>query len=527
MIGLDIYFNKWISIGADADAPVSLPPAPQAAAIPADVSAAIGHAAPMRQLYNSRAAARLRFVPTAHLGIHFREKANRRRRGCQVSPQRQEVSTMGLRPRAACTPADPGGLSAVHEPKRCANEIALGLAMLSGVLATLRWFVPAILPAVLFAMLVRRTDERREPPWLVATTFVLGSLAGVVRPLLVGRRRRLTGLDVRVSAAGESGALVFLFFVVAPAQEAAKVAAAWPAFRPEALRRALRRGRLRRRRRPRLRRRRELLRPPRAPHGRHLDRAGAPRAARARLLRLPLGIRPRTRQALEGARPDLPRRLRRDDRRSRPLRALRLRPRPRGAARGDAAARRDGVRRLDARARPAQRGTGPRASRRARASRASRAGAVPRASPPYAIPARRADEPVKVRWVFFGSLVTIGAMIVGLGGRRPRGAPAPHRPARRSTSTTWAPPPRCSSSASGLLASFPTSGWLIARAAGTHTLLEPALASVLALVITLDRLGFAAPFTVVFALALLSHRLGLACAGAWVGRVAELTFGFR
>jgi hypothetical protein len=70
----------------------------------------------------------------------------------------------------------------------------------------------------------------------------------------------------------------------------------------------------------------------------------------------------------------------------------------------------------------------------------------------------------------------------------------------------------------GLLGSFPTSGWLIARAAGVHTLLEPALATVLALGVTLVALGFAAPFTLVFALALSPIAWILSCAGAWVGR---------
>jgi hypothetical protein len=70
----------------------------------------------------------------------------------------------------------------------------------------------------------------------------------------------------------------------------------------------------------------------------------------------------------------------------------------------------------------------------------------------------------------------------------------------------------------GLLGSFPTSGWLIARAAGVQTLLEPALACVLALAITLIALGVAAPFTLVFALALAPIAWILSCAGAGVGR---------
>jgi hypothetical protein len=72
----------------------------------------------------------------------------------------------------------------------------------------------------------------------------------------------------------------------------------------------------------------------------------------------------------------------------------------------------------------------------------------------------------------------------------------------------------------GLLASFPTSGWLIARAAGARSLLEPALAAVLALALTLVTLGFAAPVTVVFALALSPIAWLLSCLGAWIGRAA-------
>ncbi len=42
----------------------------------------------------------------------------------------------------------------------------------------------------------------------------------------------------------------------------------------------------------------------------------------------------------------------------------------------------------------------------------------------------------------------------------------------------------------------------------------------LALVVTLVALGFAAPFTVVFALALSPIAWVLSCVGAWVGREA-------
>jgi RsiW-degrading membrane proteinase PrsW (M82 family) len=99
------------------------------------------------------------------------------------------------------------------------------------VLATLRWVLFAAIPAGLFAVLIYRTDRNREPPWLVVVTFALGSVAALAAHYLTEQARRLTGLDVRVSVAGEQGALVFLFLVVAPLREAGKVAAVWPAFR--------------------------------------------------------------------------------------------------------------------------------------------------------------------------------------------------------------------------------------------------------------------------------------------------------
>ena len=128
---------------------------------------------------------------------------------------------------------------------------------------------------------------------------------------------------------------------------------------------------------------------------------------------------------------------------------------------------------------------------------------------------RRADEPVKVRWILLGALVTLGAMIVGLAG----GVVAAHvlhidlSTVNEHELSTAAPALLLGM---GLLGSFPTSGWLVARAANVRTLLEPALASVLALVVTLVALGFAAPFAVIFGLAISPIAWVLSCAGAWV-----------
>ena len=73
----------------------------------------------------------------------------------------------------------------------------------------------------------------------------------------------------------------------------------------------------------------------------------------------------------------------------------------------------------------------------------------------------------------------------------------------------------------GLFSAFPTSGYLIAKASNVSRLLEPALATGLALVLTLVVVGLAAPVAVVFAVACSPVAFGLACAGAMVGRTAR------
>jgi RsiW-degrading membrane proteinase PrsW (M82 family) len=386
-------------------------------------------------------------------------------------------------------------------------------------LAILRWLLPATLPAVLFTVLVYRTDPRREPPWLVVVTFVLGSVAALVALLIASRAAGLTGLDVRVSAAGESGALVFLFFVVAPTQEAGKVAAAWPAFLSKHFDEpydgvvyaaasslgfaAVENG--------------FVL---------HAHPSGAIWIWRA-LLALPAHVffaclwgyalgRAKHGKARVPIFPAafvasiVAHGLYAHFVYGRGPGAL-LAVSPLLLVMGFVAwflAR-------DLR----QRGERPSRLPSSSGSRLSRLSVA--AQPPSLSAVRsaltRADEPVKVRWVLFGSLVTIGAMLMGLAA----GVVAA-RLMHVDLSTVDEHDVGAASPVIllgiGLLASFPTSGWLIARAAGVRTLLEPALACVLALVITLVGLGVAAPFTVVFALALSPIAWVLSCVGAWIGR---------
>lgn len=386
-------------------------------------------------------------------------------------------------------------------------------------LAILRWLLPATLPAILFAVLVHRTDARREPAWLVVLTFVLGSVAALVALLVTTRAASLTGLDVRVSLAGERGALVFLFFVFAPVQEAAKVAAAWPAFLSKHFDEpydgvvyassaalgfaAVENG--------------FIL---------HAHPAGAIWLART-LLSLPAHVffaclwgyaLGRAKHA-KARIPIFPAAF---------VATIVLHGLYTHFVYGRGPGALLGVTPLlalmgffawllgrDLRAR------GDRPSRLSSfgSGRLSRLSAV--TAPPSLSAVRsaltRADAPVKIRWVLFGSIVTIGAMLVGL----VAGVVGAHLLGIDLSTVDdhdiGAAAPVLLLGV-GLLASFPTSGWLIARAAGVQTLLEPALACVLALIITLVGLGLAAPFTVVFALALSPIAWVLACFGAWVGR---------
>lgn len=384
-------------------------------------------------------------------------------------------------------------------------------------LETLRWLLLAILPAALFAVLVHRTDENREPSWLVVLTFALGAVAGLVVQLITIRVATLTGLDMRVSVAGEGGALVFLFLVVAPTQEAGKVAAAWPAFLSKHFDEqydgvvysaasalgfaAVENG--------------FVL---------HAHPAGAIWIARA-LLSLPahvffaclwgyaLGRAKHTKDRI----PLFPIAF---------LASI--------AAHGLYAhfvyGRGPGAL-LAVTPLLAMMGLVTWMLGRDLQTRGGRASLVPSvsssrlsrlsASPPSLSAVRsalmRADEPVKVRWIVFGALITIGAMIMGLAA----GVVAAHA-MHIDLSTVddhdvGAAAPVLLLGI-GLLASFPTSGWLIARAAAVRTLLEPALATVVALVVTVVALGLAAPVTVVFALALSPIAWVLACFGAWIAR---------
>lgn len=385
-------------------------------------------------------------------------------------------------------------------------------------MSVLRWLVPAILPAILLAVGVFYTDKRREPVWLVSLTFVLGAVFGGVAFWIEAKAAAFTGLDIRASVSGEAGALLFLFALVAPVREAAKVAAAWGAFR-----------------------------------SRHFDEpydglvyAGAAALGfaaidNAILLRAhPTGGIWFARAAIA-----LPAHLFFASAWGYALGRAKQLKRP-GAifpgtwliatlghalyahfvfGRGPGAIvavlplllmmgvlvwfmARD------------LRGRGERSSRNPE-NRLSRLSFDSISQPPSLRTVRnalkRADQPLKVRWILLGALVTLGTMFSGLAASIAFGhwAHVDFSVVDEHDVSTTAP---VALLGSGLLAAFPLAGFLIARASNVRTLLEPALASALAILITLIVLGFTAPIGLVFALAFSPIAWAFACAGAWVGR---------
>lgn len=88
-----------------------------------------------------------------------------------------------------------------------------------------------LLPAAALLWLLWRTDRQREPLGWVVGTAVLGVVAGLAAFYVRTKVGALTHLGIDVNAAGQGYALVYMFAFYAPFGEAAKVAAAWPAFR--------------------------------------------------------------------------------------------------------------------------------------------------------------------------------------------------------------------------------------------------------------------------------------------------------
>jgi hypothetical protein len=131
---------------------------------------------------------------------------------------------------------------------------------------------------------------------------------------------------------------------------------------------------------------------------------------------------------------------------------------------------------------------------------------------------RQQDRPITLRWITFGAFVTTGMITTGLVVAvwlgHELGLDFSAVDHQRAEAEAMAP---LALLGLGAMAAFPTSGYLLARASGTRSVLEPAMASALAMVLVMVFMGMLAPMSVVFAIAFSPVAFALSCIGAWIG----------
>jgi RsiW-degrading membrane proteinase PrsW (M82 family) len=399
-------------------------------------------------------------------------------------------------------------------------------------MAWVRIWGPSLCPALLLVLLLwltegRGADEpgartRREPLWLLLGVFGLGVLARFGTNLLEGRAAAWTGLDAAEGPAGPSGAgsLLFAFGFAAPVAEAAKVAAMWPAFRSRwfdepldgvvyatcsALGFAALESVLVLRAHPSgaiwiL---RTLVALPAHVFFACVWGYALGRAKRAKRPGAMFPLSWFVATVVHGLYVHL----------------------VYGRGSGALVATVPLLVAMAWIAFFAVRDLGARAQRSSRTSMLlERVSSMYLGSGPPSLGAvrdamRRDGQRITFRWILFGALVTLGAMTLGLVASIVLGhvVHVDFSTVDEHDVATTAP---VALLGSGVLFAFPLSGFLVARASSVPTLLEPALASGLAILVTLVLLGLAAPVVLIFALAFSPIAWGLACAGAWVGRTS-------
>ena len=129
---------------------------------------------------------------------------------------------------------------------------------------------------------------------------------------------------------------------------------------------------------------------------------------------------------------------------------------------------------------------------------------------------RRAERPVMLRWILLGTLVTSGVVITCVVGVVVTAKRLGVDFSAMDQEAAGYAVPLVLIGLGGLVA-FPVSGFLIARASGTNSVLEPALSAAAAIAGALVMLGLAEPVALIFAIAFAPVAFALACAGAWTG----------
>jgi len=120
-----------------------------------------------------------------------------------------------------------------------------------------------------------------------------------------------------------------------------------------------------------------------------------------------------------------------------------------------------------------------------------------------------------LHWIALGTLVTAGVGLVALGAALYAGhwmgldfAAADESDVRSNGPLVFL------ATAVGL--AFPIAGYLVARASGTRSVLEPALGAALAVLVAVLFLSVTTPIAAIFALALTPIAFALASSGAWL-----------
>jgi hypothetical protein len=123
---------------------------------------------------------------------------------------------------------------------------------------------------------------------------------------------------------------------------------------------------------------------------------------------------------------------------------------------------------------------------------------------------------LKVHWIFLGALVNLGVTLTFLAGAVYAGHQFNVDFALVEDSTGEGVLPVLFL-AGGLLASFPVSAYLVARASGTNSVLEPAWAMAASIIFVLAIFSVTEPLAIVIAVGLAPVGFLLACAGAILG----------
>lgn len=129
---------------------------------------------------------------------------------------------------------------------------------------------------------------------------------------------------------------------------------------------------------------------------------------------------------------------------------------------------------------------------------------------------RQRDQPLMLHWIFLGALVNTGVVVVSLAGAVYVGHQLGIDFAAANEGDMRSNGPLVLLG-SAVMAAFPVAGYLIARASGSRSVLEPAMGAAASIALVVTLLSVAAPVAVVFALAVAPLAFGLACAGAWFG----------